>query len=82
MGRITNFGFHLEGIGQPKMSDEIESAYVIAKKIEPVTSDIVPALEYISNFIRPLSNDIVTRLQNVPERDCSDRYNSTFKSGN
>ena len=53
------------------LPDDIESAYVISKKISPVTQDAAPALEYISNFIRPISNDIVTRLQNVPERDSS-----------
>ena len=58
------------------MTEDLESAYAVSKRIAPVTQDLLPALEYISNFIRPISNDIVTRLQNVPERD----FGGSFRS--
>lgn len=37
VGRITNFGYHLEEIGQMNLPEDIESAYEISKKICPVT---------------------------------------------
>jgi len=73
VGKITRFGYNLEEIGQSNLSNDLESAYEISKRIVPVTQDVLPALEYISNFIRPISNDVVTRLQNVPERDSDKR---------